>query len=72
MKRVETEHGEILETLIPRLINDYGMSATADQINVSKSTINYWCLKLGIEVRRVAMAPGRRLEIRGVAKIADE
>ncbi|MAH50205.1 hypothetical protein CMI37_30575 [Candidatus Pacearchaeota archaeon] len=68
MKRVEEAFDEKLETLLPRLINSDGMSETADQIGTSKSSLGYWCLKLGIEVRRVALAPGETVQIRKIAR----
>jgi hypothetical protein len=33
-------------------------------LKLSKATLNYWMLKLGIEVRRVALAPGEEIEIK--------
>ena len=68
MKKVETAYGEKLETLLPRLINAEGMTDTADRIGTSKSSLGYWCLKLGIEVRRIALAPGETVQIRKIAR----
>ena len=65
MKKVEEERGEVLETLLPRLINEIGFGETADYLGISKATVNYWRLKLGIEIRHVALVPGQRVEIRG-------
>ena len=48
MREVEREQGESLETLIPRLVNQVGVVATADHIGVSKATLGYWMLKMGI------------------------
>jgi len=76
MQRVEREaRGEKLETLLPRRINAIGLSATADELRISKATLGYWLLKLGITVQRVAvvaeetlwrvvLAPGETLWIR--------
>jgi predicted DNA-binding protein (UPF0251 family) len=69
MKRVETDFGEKLETLLPRLINDYGMSQAADTMGISKASVGYWCMKLGIERRTVALIPGQRIEIRGTPRV---
>jgi hypothetical protein len=63
MRRVEEENRRPLERLLPDLINEMGLSATADSLNVSKATLGYWLLKLGINVRRVALAPGETLEV---------
>ncbi len=64
MLRVEKEFDRPLERLLPELVNEQGLTATADAIGVSKATLGYWMLKLGINVRRVAVAPGQVLEIK--------
>lgn len=61
MVTVEQEWKEPLETLLPKMVTARGLSATADQLGVSKATLGYWLLKLGIKVRRVAVAPGDTL-----------
>ena len=67
MQRVEREHQRPLESLLPELVNERGLSATADDLGVSKATLGYWLLKLGISVRRVALAPGETLEVKRVS-----
>jgi hypothetical protein len=64
MLRVENEHQRPLERLLPEMVNERGLSATADELGVSKATLGYWLLKLGINVRRVALAPGETLEVK--------
>ena len=64
MMRVEKEFDRPLERLLPELVNDQGMTATADTLGVSKATLGYWMLKMGINVRRVALAPGEVLEVK--------
>lgn len=64
MLRVENEHQRELERLLPEMVNERGLSATADHLGVSKATLGYWLLKLGINVRRVALAPGETLEVK--------
>ena len=64
MMRVEKEFDSPLERLLPDLVNDRGLTATADTLGVSKATLGYWMLKLGINVRRVALAPGEILEVK--------
>jgi hypothetical protein len=64
MQRVETEHPRPLERLLPEMVNERGLSNTADELGVSKATLGYWLLKLGINVRRVALAPGETLEVK--------
>ena len=46
------------------MVNEKGLSLTAQELEVSKATLGYWLLKLGINVRRVALAPGETLEVK--------
>jgi len=69
MLEVEEARGERLEILIPRLINSIGLTATATELGISKSSVNYWCMKLGIIRQMVALVPGERVEVRGRPKI---
>ncbi len=64
MQRVENDYQRTLERLLPEMVNEKGLSATADELGVSKATLGYWLLKLGISVRRVALAPGETLEVK--------
>ncbi|MBT17906.1 MAG: hypothetical protein CL889_02890 [Dehalococcoidia bacterium] len=64
MTQVEEKHRQPLERLLPEMINEQGLSATAHALEVSKATLGYWLLKLGIDVRRVALAPGESLEVK--------
>ena len=61
---VEDRFHQPLERMLPEMVTDQGLSATADQLGVSKATLGYWLLKLGINVRRVALAPGETLEVK--------
>ncbi len=56
-----------LEKALPELINDNGLTATAKRLGVSKATLSYWLLKLGITLRRVALAPGETIEVKRVS-----
>ncbi|MFQ5860108.1 MAG: hypothetical protein ACE5IG_00995 [Dehalococcoidia bacterium] len=67
MQRVEDKYQRSLERLLPELVNERGLSATAQELEVSKATLGYWLLKLGINVRRVALAPGETLEVKRVS-----
>lgn len=67
MQRVEKEFSRPLETLLPEKVNEVGLSATAEELGVSKATLGYWLLKLGINVRRVALAPGETLEVKRIS-----
>ena len=64
MQAVEDRYRQPLERLLPEMINEHGLSATAHALEVSKATLGYWLLKLGINVRRVALAPGESLEVK--------
>jgi hypothetical protein len=72
MQRVEEVHGERLEILIPRLINALGIQGAATELGISKSTLNYWCLKLGVVRQTVALVPGERVEIRGRPRLEED
>jgi len=71
MLRVEREHKEHLETLLPRLINEWGSSDAASRMGISNSLVGYWCMKLGIIKRTIALAPGQRIEVRGAPRIGN-
>ena len=49
------------------MINENGLTATAKRLGVSKATLSYWLLKLGITLRRVALAPGETIEVKRVS-----
>ena len=68
MLRAEEEQGEQLETLLPRLINELGYKEAAATLNISASSINYWRLKLGIHIAKVALHPGETYVIKGKRK----
>lgn len=68
MHEVEEKHGRALERLLPEMVNEFGLSDTAARLGVSKATLGYWLLKLGINVRRVALAPGETLEVKRVSR----
>jgi hypothetical protein len=67
MQRVEDEFQRPLERLLPEMVNELGLSGTAEELRVSKATLGYWLLKLGINVRRVALAPGETLEVKRIS-----
>ena len=67
MQRVENDHQRPLERLLPEMVNEIGLSSTAEELGVSKATLGYWLLKLGINVRRVALAPGETLEVKRIS-----
>ena len=64
MVAVEERFQQPLEKMLPPLVTENGLSATADALGVSKATLGYWLLKLGIDVQRVALAPGETIEVK--------
>jgi len=42
MQRVEKEFSRPLERLLPEKVNEVGLSATAEELGVSKATLGYW------------------------------
>ena len=64
MQQVEEKYQRPLERLLPEKVNELGLSATAEELGVSKATLGYWLLKMRIDVRRVALAPGETLEVK--------
>ena len=66
MIEVENKFKQPLEDMLPQMVTEYGLTASADQLGVSKATLGYWLLKLGINVRRVALAPGDAIEVKRV------
>jgi len=66
MIQVENKFKQPLEDMLPHMVTEYGLTASADQLGVSKATLGYWLLKLGINVRRVALAPGDSIEVKRV------
>jgi hypothetical protein len=67
MIAVEEKFHQPLEKILPEMVTAEGLSSTADRLGVSKATLGYWLLKLGINVRRVALAPGETIEIKRVS-----
>ncbi len=52
-----------LEEAIPLYINRDGMTKAAERIGVSKATLNYWMLKLGIRHQYIAVPPGQSVTL---------
>ena len=67
MAAVEERFQQPLEKMLPVMVTEQGLSATAKELGVSKATLGYWLLKLRIDVRRVALAPGETLEVKRIA-----
>ena len=67
MRTVEERFNRPLERLLPEMVNERGLTDTAVALGISNSVLGYWLLKLGITMRRVALAPGETLEIKRVS-----
>ena len=63
MAKVETQFGRELGEMIPAMVNELGFSEAAVAMGVTKSTLGYWMLKLGITTRGVALKPGETMEV---------
>jgi len=63
MLQVEKKYRRDLERLLPELINDNGLTATAIELGIGKALLGYWLLKLQITVVRVALGPNQGFEI---------
>ena len=68
MQSVEERYNKPLEKLLPELYNEKGLPAMAAELGISKGTLWYWLLKFGINVRRVALAPGEELQVQQVKR----
>ena len=64
MRSVEERYNRPLEALLPEMYNQMGLPAMSDEMGINKGTLWYWLLKFGVNVRRVALAPGEVLEVR--------
>lgn len=64
MLQVEKRIRRPLERAVPELVNESGLTGAAKRLNVSKATLSYWMLKLGIQMRHVALAPGETIEVK--------
>ena len=57
MLKVENQHGRPLEQLLPEVVNDIGMSRAAEKLGITKTTLEYWLLKLGLLGTAVFTSP---------------
>ena len=49
MLKVEGENGgELIETLVPRQVQEKGLSKAAKTLGISKGTLSTWVLRLGL------------------------
>ncbi|MFL2804304.1 MAG: hypothetical protein ACJ0BB_05350 [Dehalococcoidia bacterium] len=68
MLAVEERFRQPLEKMLPEMVTEQGLTATADYLGVSKATLGYWLLKFRIDVRRVALAPGDTMQVYRIDK----
>ena len=63
MIKIEEGLSTPLEEALPELVTNLGLTGAANELGVGKATLNYWLLKFGLSVRRVALKPGESLKI---------
>tara|TARA_B110000116_G_C16292269_1_gene339962 strand:+ start:266 stop:487 length:222 start_codon:yes stop_codon:yes gene_type:complete len=66
MLKIEQGLNQPLEEVLPELVTNLGLTGAANELGVGKATLNYWLLKFGISVRRVALKPGESLKINSI------
>lgn len=59
----EARFGRPLESVLPALITDEGLTGAAAIIGISKASMGYWMLKLGIQTHHIAIGPGERITV---------
>ena len=63
MIEVEGRYQQPLVEMLPQMLTSQGLAKTALELGVSKATIGIWIVKLGIELRYVALRPGESITI---------
>lgn len=67
MQMVMTERGIITQEAFVQhliaLVNDGGLTGAATELGISKATLGYWLLKLGIHIQRIAIGPSEQLKV---------
>ena len=64
MRDVEAQFQRPVESLVPELVNEHGLTHAARELGVSTATLGYWMLKLGIRYRRVAVTADETIEVK--------
>ncbi len=64
MKKIEERYRRPLEKLLPEMYNEMGLPQMAEEMGVSRSTVWYWLLRYGVNLRKVALASDETLEIK--------
>jgi hypothetical protein len=63
MRQVQEKFARPIVPLLVEEVNNHGPSQAAARLGISKATVGYWLLKLGIEQRRIALMPGETLTV---------
>jgi predicted DNA-binding protein (UPF0251 family) len=63
MRKIEERYRRPLEKLLPEMYNEMGLPQMAEEMGVSRSTVWYWLLRYGVNLRKVALASDETLEI---------
>ena len=64
MRNVEAQFQRPVESLVPELVNEHGLTQAANHLGVSAATLGYWMLKMGIRYRRVAVTADETIEVK--------
>lgn len=64
MKSIEVRYKRPLEKLLPEMYNEKGLPDMAEELGVSRSTVYYWILKYGVNLKRIALASDETLEVK--------
>ncbi len=64
MRKIEERYRRPLEKLLPEMYNEMGLPQMAEEMGVSRSTVWYWLLRYGVNLRKVALASDETLEIK--------
>lgn len=64
MRRIEERYHRPLERLLPEMYNEMGLPRMAEELGVSRSTVWYWLLRFGVNLRKVALSADETLEIK--------
>lgn len=63
MIAIEAKRHQSLEEILPEMVTEQGLSATAEELGVSKATLGYWLLKFNITIRRIALRTGETFQV---------
>ena len=63
IRSIEAREGKPLIDILQSGYNAEGLVPLATRLGVSRSTVWYWLLRCRLELHKVALRPGERLEI---------